>query len=65
MNREALDLIASQLEAWESVHMKPDAEPHHYDTCGRDHVWLENGVIPARQCMGRLIRSSTPTACRR
>ncbi|MFL9936860.1 hypothetical protein P0D88_49755 [Paraburkholderia sp. RL18-103-BIB-C] len=42
---EALDLIANQVEALEAVHVKFDAELYHYDTCGRDDVWLENGVI--------------------
>jgi hypothetical protein len=28
-----------------AVHVKLDAELCHYDTCGRDDVWLENGVI--------------------
>jgi hypothetical protein len=45
MSREALDLIANQVEAWEAVHVKLDAEPHHHVTSTRDDVWLENGVI--------------------
>ena len=49
---EALDLIASQVEAWEAVHVRLDAELYHYDTCGRDDVWLENGVFSRKTAYG-------------
>jgi len=49
---EALDLIANQVEAWEAVHVKLDAELYRYDTCGRDDVWVENGVISRQTAYG-------------
>jgi NAD(P)H-hydrate repair Nnr-like enzyme with NAD(P)H-hydrate dehydratase domain len=34
------------------VLVKLDAELYHYDTCGRDDVWFENGVISRKTAYG-------------